>query len=201
MTVGAALGPRTTGKPRTTPASDGQPTLQVNSRFRAFAQVGRSPGLSLARRKPGVQIPSPPPPQRPGHRPGGSPPPGRHRSRFPFRAANGQQPRTKRPTATRLRPRDGAKRTRARPSDYESKSLRPAGAIAARSGCSRQRGRPLSAFLTCRVTAGGMTKRMTARSCFRRSETSWCIALAVVAGLAGCWRLGRHKVLLVATNW
>jgi hypothetical protein len=48
-----------------------------------------------------------------------------------------------------------------RPSDYESKSLRPAGAAQTRSGCSRQRGRPLSAFLTCRVTAGGMTKGMT----------------------------------------
>ena len=52
---------------------------------------------SLARRKPGVQIPSPPPPQSPGHRPGGSPPPGRRRSRRPCRAANGQQPRTTRP--------------------------------------------------------------------------------------------------------
>jgi hypothetical protein len=29
--------------------------------------------------------------------------------------------------------------------------------------CSRQRGRLLSAFLTCRVTAGGMTKRMAVR--------------------------------------
>jgi hypothetical protein len=47
------------------------------------------------------------------------------------------------------------------PSDYESESLRPAGAIASCSGCSRQRGRPLSALLTCRVMAGGMTKRMT----------------------------------------
>jgi hypothetical protein len=48
-----------------------------------------------------------------------------------------------------------------RPSDYESKSLRPAGTARTRSGCSRQRPRPASAFLTCRVTAGGMTKRMT----------------------------------------
>src|SRR5215211_3992385 len=48
-----------------------------------------------------------------------------------------------------------------RPSDYESKSLRPAGAVQTRSGCSRQRGRPLSVLLTCRVTAGGMTKGMT----------------------------------------
>jgi hypothetical protein len=30
-----------------------------------------------------------------------------------------------------------------------------------RSGCSGQRGRLLSSFLTCRVMAGGMTKRMT----------------------------------------
>ena len=48
-----------------------------------------------------------------------------------------------------------------RPSDYESKSLRPAGAAQTRSGCSGQRGRLLSALLTCRVTAGGMTKGMT----------------------------------------
>jgi hypothetical protein len=48
-----------------------------------------------------------------------------------------------------------------RPSDYESKSLRPAGASQSGSGCSAQRGRLLSAFLTCRVTAGGMTKGMT----------------------------------------
>jgi hypothetical protein len=36
---GAALGPRTTGKPWTTAANDGQPTVLVSSRFRAFAQV------------------------------------------------------------------------------------------------------------------------------------------------------------------
>ena len=47
------LGPRTTAKPRITAASDGQPTAQVSDRFRAFPQVLRSPGLSLARRKPG----------------------------------------------------------------------------------------------------------------------------------------------------
>ena len=46
-------------------------------------------------------------------------------------------------------------------SDYESKSLRLAGAAQTRSGCSGQRGRLLSALLTCRVTAGGMTKGMT----------------------------------------
>jgi hypothetical protein len=61
MTARAALGPQTTGKPPTTAASDGQPTLQVNNRLRACAQVTQSPGLSLVRRKPGVQIPSPPP--------------------------------------------------------------------------------------------------------------------------------------------
>ena len=48
-----------------------------------------------------------------------------------------------------------------RPSDYESKSLRPAGVISACSGCSGQRGRPASVFLTCRVTARGMTNGMT----------------------------------------
>jgi hypothetical protein len=32
-------GPHTTGKPWTTVASDGQPTVLVSSRFRAFAQV------------------------------------------------------------------------------------------------------------------------------------------------------------------
>jgi hypothetical protein len=37
----AALGPHTTGTPRTTAAIDGQSTVQVSSRFRAFAQVGR----------------------------------------------------------------------------------------------------------------------------------------------------------------
>jgi hypothetical protein len=60
---GAVLGPRTTGKPWTTTACYGQPTVLVSSRFRAFAQATQAPGLSLARRKPGVQIPSPPPPQ------------------------------------------------------------------------------------------------------------------------------------------
>jgi hypothetical protein len=48
-----------------------------------------------------------------------------------------------------------------RPSDYESKRMSPAGASQSGSGCSRQRGRPSSAFLTCGVMAGGMTKRMT----------------------------------------
>ena len=46
---------------------------------------------SLARRKPGVQIPSPPPHNSPGHRPGGSPPPGQCPSRGAAGAANGQQ--------------------------------------------------------------------------------------------------------------
>jgi hypothetical protein len=48
-----------------------------------------------------------------------------------------------------------------RPSDDESKSLRPAGAVPAGSGCSHRRDRLLSAFQTCGVMAGGMTKRMT----------------------------------------
>jgi hypothetical protein len=49
---------------------------------------------SLARRKPGVQIPSPPPHNGPGHRPCGSPPPGWRRSRSPYPAAHGQQLRS-----------------------------------------------------------------------------------------------------------
>src|SRR5215207_4411779 len=57
-----------------------------------------------------------------------------------------------------LSPRSDSNR---RPSDYESKSLRPAGTAQTRSGCSGRRGRLLSAFLTCRVLAGGMTTRMT----------------------------------------
>jgi hypothetical protein len=61
---GAALGPRTTGQSRTTAASHGQSTAQVSRLLRAFVQVLQSPGLSLARRRPGVQIPSPPPPKR-----------------------------------------------------------------------------------------------------------------------------------------
>src|SRR5215216_3738491 len=48
-----------------------------------------------------------------------------------------------------------------RPSDYESKRIRPAGASQACPGCSGQRARPSSALLTCRVMAGGMTKGMT----------------------------------------
>jgi hypothetical protein len=47
----AALGPRTTGQSRTTAASGGQPIAQVSRRLRAFVQVVRAPGLSLARRK------------------------------------------------------------------------------------------------------------------------------------------------------
>jgi hypothetical protein len=46
----------------------------------------------------------------------------------------------------------------AEPSDDEPQRIRPAGAIAAGSYCSRQRARLLSAILTSGVTAGGMTK-------------------------------------------
>jgi hypothetical protein len=47
-------------------------------------------GTDLARRKPGVQIPSPPPHNSPGHRPGGSLPPGRGRSSTALRAVDDQ---------------------------------------------------------------------------------------------------------------
>jgi hypothetical protein len=133
----------------------------------------RTSEISLARRKSGVQIPSPPPHNSPGHRPGGSLPPGRCRSRSLCRAANGQQPRMKRPTAAQSRPRFAClspgrravaradQDSKPRPSDYESQRTRPAGAVAAGSGCSGQRARLWSVVLTCWVTAGGMTKRMT----------------------------------------
>jgi hypothetical protein len=39
--IWAALGPRKTGRPRTTADSGGQPTAEVSNRFRAFPQVGR----------------------------------------------------------------------------------------------------------------------------------------------------------------
>jgi hypothetical protein len=38
---GAAVGPRTTGKPRIAAVSDGLPIAQVGKRFRVFAQVVR----------------------------------------------------------------------------------------------------------------------------------------------------------------
>ena len=69
---GATSGPHSTGGSRTTADSGGRPMPQVNSFPRSELQVVRSAGFSLARRKPGVQIPSPPPPNSPGHRPSGS---------------------------------------------------------------------------------------------------------------------------------
>ncbi len=61
-------------------------------------------------------------------------------------------------TAAQPSPRPSSNR---RPSDYESKRMSPAGTSLAGSGCSHRRGRLLSAFLTCGVTAGGMTEGMT----------------------------------------
>ena len=89
------------------------------------------------------------------------------------------------------------------PSDYESKSLRPAGAAQTRSGCSRQRGRLLSVLLTCGVTAGGMTKRMTnpaqGRTAGRASTVRSCVGRSRLpevgrpALAAGPRRLGASK--------
>jgi hypothetical protein len=67
-----------------------------------------------------------------------------------------------------------------RPSDYESKRIRPAGTSPVRSRCSRQPGRPASAFLTCPVTAGGMTKRMT-RPPQAPSYVGWQVVDAALA--------------------
>jgi hypothetical protein len=49
------------GAPGTTGVNDGQSSPQVSGSIRVVAQVGQIPRFSLARRKPGVQIPSPPP--------------------------------------------------------------------------------------------------------------------------------------------
>jgi hypothetical protein len=75
-----------------------------------------------------------------------------------------------------------------RPSDYESKRTRPAGTSQTRSGCSRRRGRPASAFLTCRVMAGGMTKGMTRLPRVMPSATS--INGSPAGGLAPRIRMG-----------
>jgi hypothetical protein len=59
---GATSGPHSTGGSRTTPDSGGRPTPQLSPTLRTSLQVVRPPRFSLARRKSGVQIPSPPPP-------------------------------------------------------------------------------------------------------------------------------------------
>jgi hypothetical protein len=68
--------------------------------------------------------------------------------------------------------------------NYESKRTRQAGVIAACSCCSRQWASPLSAFLTCGVTAGGMTKRMTAAAPNRQIGS-----LVLCVGLVGSRRI------------
>jgi hypothetical protein len=62
---GATSGPHSTGGSRTTADTGGRPTPQLNSSIRPASQVIRAPEFSLALRKPGVQIPSPPPPHTP----------------------------------------------------------------------------------------------------------------------------------------
>jgi hypothetical protein len=91
---GATSGPHPTRQQRTTPSNNGHSTSQLQSPSRPASQVVRPPRFSLARRKPGVQIPSPPPHMFAGHRPSGVSPLGRRRSRVSLRAANGQQLRT-----------------------------------------------------------------------------------------------------------
>jgi hypothetical protein len=89
---GATSGPHPAGPPGTTAVNAGQSSPQVSRPIPGAMLVGQTPRFSLARRKPGVQIPSPPPHNSPGHRPGGSLPPGRCPSKVACRAANGQQP-------------------------------------------------------------------------------------------------------------
>jgi hypothetical protein len=58
---GATLGPHTTGSSGTTGVNHGQSSSQVSRPIQGAMLVGQAPRFSLARRKPGVQIPSPPP--------------------------------------------------------------------------------------------------------------------------------------------
>jgi hypothetical protein len=135
---GATSGPHTTGSPGTTAVNEDQSSSQVSRPIQGAMLVGQAPRFSLARRKPGVQIPSPPPHNSPGHRPGGSPPPGRDRYRSLCRAADGQQPvsvttgecaRTSRVTRSfraRVRaPPPGLRPPSARLARYPSKLLDP----------------------------------------------------------------------------
>jgi hypothetical protein len=116
---------------------------------------------SLARRKPGVQIPSPPPHNSPGHRPGGLLSPGRCRSRVAGRAANGQQPRTKRPRCLIAGHDDVVKRGQdSRPSDCESVPTLPPGPAPDHPGCSGARAIPSSAVLWGLVLAPGLPERL-----------------------------------------
>jgi hypothetical protein len=61
---GATSGPHPTRQQRTTPGNGGHLTSQLDSPSRPASQVVRPPRFSLARRKSGVQIPSPPPPNQ-----------------------------------------------------------------------------------------------------------------------------------------
>src|SRR5215204_2793646 len=121
----------------------------------------RISGISLARRKPGVQIPSPPPHNSPGHRPGGLLSQGRCRSRVAGRAANGQQPRTKRPRCVVAGHDDVVKRGQdSRPSDCESVPTLPPGPAPDHPGCSGARAIPSSAVLWGLVLAPGLPERL-----------------------------------------
>ena len=63
---GTTSGPQWTRYQRTTLANSGQLSSQAIAAVRPVPQVMPQPRFSLARRKPGVQIPSPPPPNSQG---------------------------------------------------------------------------------------------------------------------------------------
>jgi hypothetical protein len=88
---GATSGPQWTRYQQTTLANSGQSSSQAIAAVRPVPQVMPQPRFSLARRKSGAQIPSPPLPMFTGRRPGGSLLPGRRRSSACVRAACGQQ--------------------------------------------------------------------------------------------------------------
>jgi hypothetical protein len=97
----------------------------------------------------------------PGHRPGGLLSPGRCRSRVAGRAANGQQPRTKRPRCLIAGHDDVVKRGQdSRPSDCESVPTLPPGPAPDHPGCSGTGPIPSSAVLRCLVLAPGLPERL-----------------------------------------
>jgi hypothetical protein len=89
---------------------------------------------SLARRKPGVQIPSPPPHNNPGHRPGGSLPPGRVAPDSPTGQQTGSKRARIRPTVTRSRPPARRRRPCPQSSAHHARHAYADRGYAARSG-------------------------------------------------------------------
>jgi hypothetical protein len=178
---GATSGPHPTRSSGTTPDTGGWPMPQLAHSVQPALQVVRSHRFSLARRKPGVQVPSPPLHNNPGHRLDGSPPQGRRRPRFPDRAANGQQPPTKRPSLLDRGHEYGVKRTGYRPFDYETDARRRPGLHQTDLGCSRWMPRRSRRLPTDLEGSSGWSRRIRHRIGWQgKPTTSWCWVLCTV---------------------